>query len=104
MTFFLALYNINPSLLLSEKIILKAVLKRIVGAGMEQEWEIISLAFYQLNVTGWAMGMNVFIFIERNWEEDQKIFNEAINYYSSIDYPYQVEFRTFYPSDKYGGS
>ncbi|VDM84225.1 unnamed protein product [Strongylus vulgaris] len=66
-----ALYKMDPLLLTTEKISLKAALKRIPGAG-------------------WAMGCGSFIFLERNFESDKCTISSAIEYYRESGNNYQV--------------
>lgn len=69
--FWSALFKMDPWLLVSEKISLKASLKKIPGAG-------------------WAMECNNFIFLARNWGEDQRTLSDAIQYYAAMERPYQL--------------
>lgn len=71
MFFWNALYYIDPWLLTSEKIILKAMLKNIVGAG-------------------WAMQCNAFVFLDRNWEKDEAILKSSCQYLASMERSYQL--------------
>ncbi|CAJ0589516.1 unnamed protein product [Cylicocyclus nassatus] len=66
-----ALYKMDPLLLTTEKISLKAPLKRIPGAG-------------------WAMGCGAFIFLERNFETDKSAISSAIEYYKESGNNYQL--------------
>ncbi|KRZ70681.1 Lysocardiolipin acyltransferase 1 [Trichinella papuae] len=71
MYFWLALYSIDPKLLISGKIILKSELKSIPGAG-------------------WSMQCKNFIFLQRSWEIDRITLKENVDYWSSIDLPFQL--------------
>ncbi|KRY16718.1 Lysocardiolipin acyltransferase 1, partial [Trichinella patagoniensis] len=71
MYFWLALYSIDPKLLISGKIILKSELKSIPGAG-------------------WSMQCKNFIFLQRAWEIDRITLKENVDYWSSIDLPFQL--------------
>ncbi|KRX91187.1 Lysocardiolipin acyltransferase 1, partial [Trichinella pseudospiralis] len=71
MYFWLALYSIDPKLLIYGKIILKSELKSIPGAG-------------------WSMQCKNFIFLQRSWEIDRITFKENVDYWSSIDLPFQL--------------
>ncbi|KHJ86323.1 Acyltransferase, partial [Oesophagostomum dentatum] len=66
-----ALYKMDPLLLTTEKISLKAPLKRIPGAG-------------------WAMGCGAFMFLERNFESDKCTIASSIDYYKSSGSNYQL--------------
>ncbi|KAE9417422.1 hypothetical protein Angca_008543, partial [Angiostrongylus cantonensis] len=66
-----ALYKMDPLLLTTEKISLKAELKRISGAG-------------------WAMGCGSFIFLERNFEIDKETISSSIRYYKDSGNSYQL--------------
>lgn len=71
MYFWAALFKMNPWLLISSKIALKAELRRIPAAGF-------------------GMEASQFIFLERKIEEDKKRISEAIHYYATIGTNYQV--------------
>lgn len=73
MYLWIALFKINPWLLLSLKIALKAELQRIPAAGF-------------------GMAANHFIFLKRKIDTDKGRISEAINYYASIGNIYQVLF------------
>uniref|UniRef100_A0A914XC20 Phospholipid/glycerol acyltransferase domain-containing protein n=1 Tax=Plectus sambesii TaxID=2011161 RepID=A0A914XC20_9BILA len=73
MHFWSALYKINPWLLTTEKITLKAQLQNLPGAG-------------------WAMAANAFIFLQRSRETDSERLAEAIDYYSDLNMNYQLLF------------
>ncbi|CAB3396995.1 unnamed protein product [Caenorhabditis bovis] len=66
-----ALYKMDPWLLISEKISLKAPLKRIPGAG-------------------WAMSCGSYIFLERNFENDKPELEKMIKYYAEMGKNYQI--------------
>ncbi|CAP39734.2 Protein CBR-BUS-18 [Caenorhabditis briggsae] len=66
-----ALYQINPWLITSNKISLKAQLKKLPGAGF-------------------GMAAAQFVFLERNAEVDKKSFDDAIDYFKNIDKKYQI--------------
>lgn len=66
-----ALYKMDPWLLTTEKISLKAPLKRIPGAG-------------------WAMGCGLFIFLERSFETDKENMRKIIEYYSQSGCSFQL--------------
>lgn len=61
----------DPYLLTQEKIILKAPLKSIPGAG-------------------WAMSGNAFCFLERNVTQDKRIIEKMLTYYKDTKLNYQV--------------
>uniref|UniRef100_A0A914WNJ1 Phospholipid/glycerol acyltransferase domain-containing protein n=1 Tax=Plectus sambesii TaxID=2011161 RepID=A0A914WNJ1_9BILA len=69
--FWNALYKIDPLLLTTEKISLKAILRLIPGAG-------------------WAMGANSFLFLDRLWEKDEKRLEDMIDYYANVGAQYQI--------------
>jgi lysocardiolipin and lysophospholipid acyltransferase len=71
MFFWNALYKMNPWLLTTEKISLKAGLKSIPGAG-------------------WAMGCGAYIFLNRSYELDQRILGTMIQYYKESLCSYQL--------------
>ncbi|GMT10615.1 hypothetical protein PFISCL1PPCAC_1912 [Pristionchus fissidentatus] len=66
-----ALYRMDPWLLTTEKISLKADLKRIPGAG-------------------WAMGCGSYIFLSRRFERDRHSMEEIIRYYADAGRSYQL--------------
>ncbi|RCN52961.1 Acyltransferase [Ancylostoma caninum] len=66
-----ALYKMDPLLLTTEKISLKAPLKRIPGAG-------------------WAMGCGAFLFLERNFESDKCTIASSVEYYKESGNNYQL--------------
>lgn len=66
-----ALYKMDPWLLTTEKISLKAPLRHIPGAG-------------------WAMSCASFIFLERTFERDGDNIKDMIQYWSDCGFPYQV--------------
>uniref|UniRef100_A0A8R1I2S4 PlsC domain-containing protein n=1 Tax=Caenorhabditis japonica TaxID=281687 RepID=A0A8R1I2S4_CAEJA len=66
-----ALYQINPWLITSNKISLKAQLKKLPGAGF-------------------GMAAAQFVFLERNAEVDKKSFDDAIDYFKNIEKSYQI--------------
>ncbi|UMM36063.1 hypothetical protein L5515_008391 [Caenorhabditis briggsae] len=66
-----ALYKMDPWLLTSEKISLKAPLKMIPGAG-------------------WAMSSGCYIFLDRNFEKDKPILERIVKYYSQSGNKYQI--------------
>ncbi|TKR89341.1 hypothetical protein L596_013462 [Steinernema carpocapsae] len=69
--FWAALYKMDPWLLTSEKISLKADLKKIPGAG-------------------WAMGCGSYMFLNRNLQADLKVIEQMINYYADSQKTYQI--------------
>uniref|UniRef100_F1L750 Lysocardiolipin acyltransferase 1 n=1 Tax=Ascaris suum TaxID=6253 RepID=F1L750_ASCSU len=69
--FWNALYKMDPWLLITEKISLKAPLKLIPGAG-------------------WAMGCGAYMFLERNLENDMHVMDTMITYYSYTNQNYQL--------------
>uniref|UniRef100_A0A915C8T6 Phospholipid/glycerol acyltransferase domain-containing protein n=3 Tax=Parascaris univalens TaxID=6257 RepID=A0A915C8T6_PARUN len=69
--FWNALYKIDPWLLITEKISLKAPLKLIPGAG-------------------WAMECGGYIFLKRNLENDMHVMDTMITYYSYTNQNYQL--------------
>uniref|UniRef100_A0A914DS41 Phospholipid/glycerol acyltransferase domain-containing protein n=1 Tax=Acrobeloides nanus TaxID=290746 RepID=A0A914DS41_9BILA len=71
MFFWNVLYKMDPWLLTTEKIILKAGLKFIPGAG-------------------WAMGCNAFTFLNRNHEKDLKNLEIMLKYYKDSRGIYQI--------------
>ncbi|VDK88295.1 unnamed protein product, partial [Litomosoides sigmodontis] len=71
MYFWVALFKINPWLLISSKIALKAELRRIPAAGF-------------------GMEANQFIFLDRKIETDKERISESIHYYSSVGHNYQI--------------
>ncbi|KJH52368.1 Acyltransferase [Dictyocaulus viviparus] len=71
MFFWNVLYKMDPLLLTTEKISLKAALKFIPGAG-------------------WAMGCGSFIFLERNFESDKDTIASSIQYYKESENTYQL--------------
>ncbi|CAB3398293.1 unnamed protein product [Caenorhabditis bovis] len=66
-----ALYQINPWLITSNKISLKAQLKKLPGAGF-------------------GMAAAQFVFLERNAEVDRKSFDDAIDYFKGVGKDYQI--------------
>ncbi|KAF1751550.1 hypothetical protein GCK72_018104 [Caenorhabditis remanei] len=66
-----ALYQVNPWLITSNKISLKAQLKKLPGAGF-------------------GMAAAQFVFLERNAEVDKKSFDDAIDYFKNIGKDYQI--------------
>lgn len=69
--FWTALYQIDPWLLVSEKITLKGILKYVPGAG-------------------WAMGCNAFVFLDRSFESDRTKLDRMIDYYADSGFNYQM--------------
>ncbi|VDK43644.1 unnamed protein product [Anisakis simplex] len=69
--FWNALYAMDYRLLRSQKISLKARLKLIPGAG-------------------WAMCCGAYLFLERNFENDQHIMRRMISYYKRSERNYQI--------------
>ena len=43
-----------------------------------------------LSILGWAMQMDMFIFIKRHWEEDEKYVFQILRYFTDTNYPLQV--------------
>ncbi|CAD6193829.1 unnamed protein product [Caenorhabditis auriculariae] len=68
-----ALYKMDPWLLTTGKISLKAPLKKIPGAG-------------------WAMSAGAFIFLERNFESDKSKLEDMMRYYKACGKNYQILF------------
>ncbi|CAI4231528.1 unnamed protein product [Auanema sp. JU1783] len=66
-----ALYKMDPFLLTTEKISLKAPLKKIPGAG-------------------WAMGCGSYIFLERSFESDKSTIESMMEYYAESNNTYQL--------------
>ncbi|EGT46978.1 CBN-ACL-8 protein [Caenorhabditis brenneri] len=66
-----ALYKMDPWLLTSEKISLKAPLKMIPGAG-------------------WAMSSGSYIFLDRNFEKDKPVLERIVRYYEGSGNKYQI--------------
>ncbi|KAM3718022.1 Lysophosphatidylinositol acyltransferase [Dirofilaria immitis] len=71
MYFWAALFKINPWLLVSSKIALKAELRYVPAAGL-------------------GMEANQFIFLDRKIETDKERISEAVHYYASIGRNYQI--------------
>ncbi|KAL3985111.1 Acyltransferase family protein [Acanthocheilonema viteae] len=71
MYFWAALFKMNPWLLISSKIALKAELRRIPAAGF-------------------GMEANQFIFLDRKIKTDKERISEAIHYYASVGSNYQI--------------
>ncbi|EFO24315.1 hypothetical protein LOAG_04170 [Loa loa] len=71
MYFWAALFKMNPWLLISSKIALKAELRHIPGAGF-------------------GMEANQFIFLDRKIKTDKERISEAIHYYASVGRNYQI--------------
>ncbi|MFH4975823.1 hypothetical protein AB6A40_002532 [Gnathostoma spinigerum] len=71
--FWNVLYKMDPWLLTTEKIALKAPLKHIPGAG-------------------WAMSCGSFLFLERRFESDKEVMNKIVKYYKDMDFRYQILF------------
>ncbi|CAD5231788.1 unnamed protein product [Bursaphelenchus xylophilus] len=69
--FWNALYKMDPWLLTTEKISLKAELNKIPGAG-------------------WAMGCGSYIFLNRNYSKDHRVLETMIKYYKDSSYKYQL--------------
>ncbi|VDN00968.1 unnamed protein product, partial [Thelazia callipaeda] len=69
--FWIALIQINPYLLVSQKISLKKIIRYIPGAG-------------------WAMATNAYLFLTRRFEKDQKHIENMIDYYANSKQPYQL--------------
>ncbi|CAI4223439.1 unnamed protein product [Auanema sp. JU1783] len=65
------LYQMNPWLITTNKISLKAQLKKLPGAGF-------------------GMAANQFVFLERNIEVDKVSFDKAIDYYTGMGNNYQI--------------
>lgn len=61
----------DPWLLTTEKISLKAPLKKIPGAG-------------------WAMSSGSYIFLDRNFENDKPVLERIVKYYSGSEKKYQI--------------
>ena len=80
-----ALYKIDPWLLTTEKIILKRDLKKLIGAS-ESTFGCSRKFFY----VDWAMETANFIFLERKWDVDKKIFDDTVDYYVSTGNNYQI--------------
>ena len=69
--FWSALWRMDPWLLVSEKISLKASLSKIPGAG-------------------WAMQCASFLFLKRDWTADKCNISRTIHYYAGMQRPYQL--------------
>uniref|UniRef100_A0A915PEV6 Phospholipid/glycerol acyltransferase domain-containing protein n=1 Tax=Setaria digitata TaxID=48799 RepID=A0A915PEV6_9BILA len=69
--FWNALIRIDPWLLTSQKISLKAIVKHLPGAG-------------------WAMAMNAYLFLTRRFENDQAHIEAMIDYYANSKHAYQL--------------
>uniref|UniRef100_A0A8R1EB39 PlsC domain-containing protein n=2 Tax=Caenorhabditis japonica TaxID=281687 RepID=A0A8R1EB39_CAEJA len=66
-----ALYKMDPWLLTTEKISLKAPLRKIPGGG-------------------WAMSCGSYIFLDRNFEKDKPILERIVKYFSGSEKNYQI--------------
>lgn len=75
----------NPWLMTSNKIALKELLKHVPGAGQS-----VSILFDFLNL-GFGMQTSQYVFLKRNMEIDLPRLTRAINYYSDMQRPYQVD-------------
>uniref|UniRef100_A0A915PMD2 Phospholipid/glycerol acyltransferase domain-containing protein n=1 Tax=Setaria digitata TaxID=48799 RepID=A0A915PMD2_9BILA len=85
MYFWAALFKMNPWLLISSKIALKAELRYIPAAGLFLFPSIPS------SITlGFGMEANQFIFLERKIQTDKERISEAIHYYASTGNNYQI--------------
>uniref|UniRef100_A0A0R3RT82 PlsC domain-containing protein n=1 Tax=Elaeophora elaphi TaxID=1147741 RepID=A0A0R3RT82_9BILA len=71
MYFWVALFKMNPWLLISSKIALKTELRRVPAAGF-------------------GMEANQFIFLDRKLKTDKERISEAIHYYASLGSNYQI--------------
>ncbi|VDP32379.1 unnamed protein product, partial [Soboliphyme baturini] len=71
MYFWAVLYQLDPNLLTTLKIVLKSSLKSLPGAG-------------------WAMQFKNFIFLERSWDQDKETLEKSALYYSKTKQPFQV--------------
>ncbi|EFO14920.1 hypothetical protein LOAG_13595 [Loa loa] len=69
--FWIALIRIDPWLLTSQKISLKAAVRHLPGAG-------------------WAMASNAYLFLTRRFEKDQAHIEEMIEYYANSRHAYQL--------------
>ncbi|VDM92863.1 unnamed protein product [Onchocerca ochengi] len=69
--FWNALIRIDPWLLTSQKISLKAIIRHLPGAG-------------------WAMTLNAYLFLTRRFEKDQAHIEEMIDYYANSKHAYQL--------------
>lgn len=69
--FWNGLYKMDPWLLTSEKILLKASLKFLPGAG-------------------WAMECASYLFLQRKFEADMCLMNDMLSYYKRYGKPYQL--------------
>uniref|UniRef100_A0AAF5RXS1 Phospholipid/glycerol acyltransferase domain-containing protein n=2 Tax=Wuchereria bancrofti TaxID=6293 RepID=A0AAF5RXS1_WUCBA len=69
--FWNALIRIDPWLLTSQKISLKAIVRHLPGAG-------------------WAMASNAYLFLTRRFEKDQAHIEEMIEYYANSKHAYQL--------------
>uniref|UniRef100_A0A0R3RT75 PlsC domain-containing protein n=1 Tax=Elaeophora elaphi TaxID=1147741 RepID=A0A0R3RT75_9BILA len=69
--FWNALIRMDPWLLTSQKISLKAIVRHLPGAG-------------------WAMAQNAYLFLTRRFEKDQTHIEEMIDYYANSKHAYQL--------------
>lgn len=66
-----ALYRMDPELLTTEKISLKAILKYVPGVG-------------------WAMATNGYMFLNRMFASDKQRIEKVVNYFANSGEKYQV--------------
>ncbi|VBB33215.1 unnamed protein product, partial [Acanthocheilonema viteae] len=69
--FWIALIRIDPWLLTSQKISLKAIVRHLPGAG-------------------WAMALNAYMFLTRRFENDLAHIEKMIDYYANSRHTYQL--------------
>ncbi|KIH43747.1 hypothetical protein ANCDUO_26241, partial [Ancylostoma duodenale] len=74
-----ALYQMNPWLITSNKISLKAQLQSLPGAAHSE--------CRHLHVKGFGMSAAHFLFLQRNMEKDAVTFDSAIDYYKAATFP-----------------
>ncbi|CAK5039569.1 unnamed protein product [Meloidogyne enterolobii] len=82
--FWCALWRIDPSLITTEKIVLKGEVKYLPGAG------IFSLYFFQKIFEGWAMAYNAFLLLDRNFLTDKARIETFVEYYARMDRKYHL--------------
>ena len=89
----------------NEKIILKSNLKQIPGAGritvdllfLEDISYLFDINETKLTnsghccfISGWAMQVAMFLFLERNWEKDEPYLHQVLRYFTDTNYPLQI--------------
>lgn len=45
---------------------------------------------YLWNLAGWIMQLNFFLYVKRNWREDQVNLSQFVDYYQKLDYDYRL--------------